>query len=155
METFFVNLSGVTGATPADTEGQGSIRDNDTATLSIIDAPAVVEGEDARFTVTLSNPSERVVTGNVTPLPDGTATGGPSCTGQYSPPDFDNSPIAFTFNPGAPLSQPIDVPTCDDFEFEDDETFIARLTSVAGAEVARRDAIGTIQDDDILTNVRP
>ena len=53
-ETFTVALSNPNGATLQDDTATGTIEDDDVPSLSIADAPAVEEGETARFAVRLS-----------------------------------------------------------------------------------------------------
>jgi VCBS repeat-containing protein len=75
-ETFFVNLSGVTNAVIIDSQGVGTIIDNDaTPTISNVSSDTEMEGTALVHTVTLSNPSSSDTTFSVS-LGGGTATGG-------------------------------------------------------------------------------
>ena len=60
VETFTVTLRNPSGATLADGTATGTINDNDVVSVSIADA-TVVEGNTARFDVTLSPASDRTV----------------------------------------------------------------------------------------------
>ena len=93
-ETFFLNLAGPTNATLADSQGLGTINDNDpTPTLSVDDV-TVLEGNtgtvNAIFTVTLSAPSGRTVTVDYATAND-TAV---------APGDYLATSGGLTFNPG-------------------------------------------------------
>ena len=82
IETFTVELSDPAGATLAAGAGTGTITDNDEdklPALSAGDAAPVVEGGTARIPVTLSAPSEQVVTVAFDTL-DGSAVAGADYT---------------------------------------------------------------------------
>jgi VCBS repeat-containing protein len=75
-ETFFVNLSGAVNAVIVDSQGVGTILDNDaTPTISTVSADSEIEGTALVHTVTLSNPSSITTTFAIS-LGGGTATGG-------------------------------------------------------------------------------
>jgi len=84
-ETFFVNLSGASGATIADAQATGTINDDDPLPAISIDDVSVTEGNSgttlASFTVSLSVPSGRLVavnyaTANGTASPEWTTARG-------------------------------------------------------------------------------
>ncbi len=92
-ETFFVNLSGASGATIADGQGQGTITNDDTApvgSLTIGDV-SVAEGNSgtvsARFTVTLSGTSSSAITVAYATA-NGTATAGTDYVGEVGDADL-------------------------------------------------------------------
>ena len=122
----------------------GTIVDDDQAAaavpaLSIADAKAV-EGKSVAFTVTLDN----AVAGGFTVTPtftDGTATQGA---------DYTANTTALDFAGTAGESVSFTVPTTDDADMEDDETFTVGL-SVSGTShgvTATATATGTIEDND-------
>ncbi|MCX9157098.1 retention module-containing protein, partial [Niveibacterium sp. 24ML] len=157
-ESFTVTLAGATGGAFENLALSGSsnsvttvIVDNDTPTLSISDA-AVIEGDFAVFTVTLSNAG----TGDVTFSPSliaGTAT-----------PGTDTSPAIEYFNGSAWLPVPpagitiaagdtsvqVRVATTDDALAEVDEYFSLRA-DVTGGLVANASATGTATISDEAT----
>src|SRR6185295_7405600 len=114
-ETFFVNLSGASGATVSDSQGQGTITNDDAASLSINDV-TVTEGNtgtvNANFTVTLSTTSSATVTVNWATA-DGTAT---------QPSDYTQGSSALTFNPGE-TTKTVTVVVKGDTVAEANETF--------------------------------
>ncbi|MCY4509512.1 MAG: hypothetical protein OXG35_21490, partial [Acidobacteria bacterium] len=122
-ETFTVTLSNPAGATIEDGSGIGTITDDDEEeddtttlpTLSIGDA-TVEEGEVAEFTVTLTGPR----TGSVTvaySTADGTADAGD---------DYTTTSGSLTFGTNE-SSKTISVPTIDDDDDEQAETFTVTL----------------------------
>ena len=136
-ETFFVDLSGPSGATLADAQGGGTIADDDgTPSLSIID-PAVVEGATATFTVTLAPASSLPVTVAYA-TSDVSAVAGS---------DYASASSTLTFAAGE-TSKTVDVPTVNDALAESSEQFRITLSAPSGATIG--DALGTatIIDDD-------
>jgi large repetitive protein len=140
-ETFFVNLSDATGATFDDSQGIGTIQnDEGIPTLEITDV-SMEEGDagttDFVFEVTLSNPSSTTVTVVYTTT-SGTAD---------HPDDYAHTTGTLTFDPGE-TSQTITVPVVGETLFEGDETFNVILTNPSGAAVADGEGLGTIGNDD-------
>ena len=124
-ETFFVNLSNLqtngSNVTLADSQGQGTINNDDSASISISDV-TITEGNsgttNAVFTVTLSNPVDTAIT-----LDYATADGTATTT------DNDYTAIAATpliFNAGE-TSKTITVAVNGDNQFESNETGSSRL----------------------------
>ena len=78
-EQFFVNLSGATNAPISDSQGVGTITDNDTSSLTINNPANALEGDagsvGVTFTVTMSLVNSRTVTVNYATA-SGTATSG-------------------------------------------------------------------------------
>jgi hypothetical protein len=143
-ETLFVNLTVPVNAQLADSQGLGTIVDNDAApTLSIGDA-SLSEGnsgtKNLNFTVSLSAVSGRNVTVQYATA-SGTAAAGS---------DYQSRSGTFTLLSGW-LSGTISVPLIGDTLVELDETLLVTLTGPSGATLADDQAIGTIQDDDILS----
>ncbi|MBI1766046.1 MAG: CSLREA domain-containing protein, partial [Acidobacteria bacterium] len=143
-ETFFVNLSNVTGgATLADNQGVGTITNDDTLpTLSINDV-TLNEGNSGTtaftFTITLAPASGATTTVNIATA-DGTAT---------APSDY-TTPIigtTFTFNPGE-TSKTATIQVNGDTTGEVNETFFVNLSSPVNATIADGQGLGTILNDD-------
>jgi hypothetical protein len=142
-ETFLVNLSGPVGATLADAQGQGTVRNDDTAalpTLRISDV-SLNEGnrgtKTARFFVTLSTTSASTVTVAFATA-DGTATAGS---------DYAARAGTLTFVPGARYKI-VDVTVYGDRTAEPNETLFVNLQSPVNATLADGQGRGTIRTDD-------
>ena len=144
-ETFFVNLSNAVGATVTDSQGQGTIRDNDHSSLSIADV-SLPEGQSgttgAVFTVTLEPAHDLTVTVHFS------VAGGTATQGQ----DYPFTAGTLTFPPGQ-TSQTITVPIFGDELREPSETFFVNLFNPTNANLADGTAIGTIVNDDPTADV--
>ena len=153
-EAFTVRLSSPSNATLADDSGAGTIEDDDEGdgngdnggdpslpTLSIADAAAAVEGETARFTVTLSPASEETVTVGYQ-THQGSA---------HTSLDFVGTSGTLTFTAGV-TEQFIDVQTSEDTTDEPEESFTVALSEPINATLADDPEIGVgrIVDDDPL-----
>jgi large repetitive protein len=140
-ETVLVNLSGATGgATISDTQGTGTINDNDVAaSFAISDATAVTEGGNLIYTVTKTGAGAASI--NYASA-SGTATSGT---------DFTATSGTLTFT-SAQTSQTISVPTTNDSTAESNETVLMNLSgATGGATIADTQGSGTITDDDTTT----
>ncbi|MFM6677489.1 MAG: Calx-beta domain-containing protein, partial [Microcystis panniformis] len=154
-ETFFLNLSNLqangSNVTLADNQGQGTINNDDSASIAITDV-TVTEGNsgttNAVFTVTLSNPIDTAITLNYATA-DGTAT------------TADNDYIAIattslTFNAGE-TSKTITVAVNGDTKVESNETFFVNLSNLQtngrNVTIADNQGQGTITDDDTLQSI--
>jgi len=143
-ETFFVNLSNATNATIADSQGEGTITDDDAPppTLTISD-PTVVEGDSgsvtAQFILTLDAPSNETITVDYT-TNDGTATAGD---------DYTAASGTVTFDPND-TSETVSITVLGDTADEADETFTVDLSNAQDVTLAETQGTGTIQDDDPL-----
>jgi VCBS repeat-containing protein len=139
-ETFFVNLSGATNATIADSQGIGTIIDNDAVpTIQSVSAASATEGGSLVHTITLSNGSS-VATTYAYSLGGGTASSGV---------DYN---AAVTFSNGVTLSGGIltvpagvtsftaTIASIQDTIDEPNETYNLTVGGVTG--------VGTINDDD-------
>jgi hypothetical protein len=145
-ETFVVNLSSPSEATIADSQGVGTIQNDDvpsTPAISINDV-SVTEGNigntTATFNVTLSQISNQAVTVNYTTA-DNTAT---SASNDYT---ATSGTVTFPANNATP--QTITVQVKGDTTVEPNETFVVNLSSPSGATIADSQGVGTIQNDDI------
>lgn len=143
-ETFWVDLSGASGATIEDGQGRGTIRDDDapppTPSLSVGDV-SVNEGQTgtvaAVFNVSLSVASAQPVT-----LAYATSNG----TAQ-APSDYTASSGTLTI-PAGTLGRTVSVPVLGDTAVEANETFNIDVSSVVGATVVDGRGVGTIVNDD-------
>jgi hypothetical protein len=157
-ETFFVNLTNPTVATIGDGQGLGTIVDDDTTSVSIADASAN-EGDAGSttmpFTVSLSAPNSQVVTVNFATSSTGAAN--PATSGGACGPGADyvaQGSGTLTFNPGAALSQTVNVAICGDLidevnePTEPNESFFVNLSGPVNATIADGQGIGTIVEDD-------
>jgi hypothetical protein len=140
-ETFVVNLSGATNATIADSQGVGTITDNDATPSLVINNVSVTEGntgtQNAVFTVTLSAASGQTVTVNYATA-NGTATAGS---------DYVARSGTLTFNPGT-TTQTIPVTVNGDTVVEANETFVVNLSGATNATIADSQGVGTIVNND-------
>jgi hypothetical protein len=142
-ETFVVNLTNGVGANVTDSQGLGTITNDDSVvvpTVTIADV-SIVEGNAGTtnlvFTVTLSAPSASNVTVDFSTA-DVSATAGADYTG-----------VAGTVTITAGLtSQTIAVPIIGDLLVEGDETFVVNLANPTNATITDNQAVGTITDDD-------
>ncbi len=141
-ETFTVDLSNASAATVSDSQGIGTITNDDPLpSLSIGDA-ALAEGNsgtaDASFTVTLSAPSGRAVTVDYATA-DGTATTAGN--------DYTATAGTLTI-PAGSTTGTITVPVKGDTAHEPDETFFVDLSNPGNATIADAQGLGTITNDD-------
>jgi hypothetical protein len=146
-ETFVVNLSGVSGATIADAQGQGMIVNDDVTpppplpTVSIDDV-SVNEGNAgtsaATFTVTLSAAPSGIVTVNYATA-DATATGGG---------DYVAGSGTLTFAIGE-TTKTVAITVNGDTVVEPNETFLVNLSAASGATIADAQGQGTVVNEDV------
>ncbi len=149
-ETFFLNLSNLqangSNVILADNQGQGTITNDDSASIAISDV-TITEGNsgttNAVFTVTLSNAVDTAVTVNYA-----TANGTATTT------DNDYTAIAATpliFNAGE-TSKTITVAVNGDNQVESNETFFVNLSNLQtngrNVTLADNQGQGTILNDD-------
>jgi Calx-beta domain len=140
-ETYVVNLSGATNATIADTQGLGTIVNDDTAPSLTINDVSITEGNtgtaNVTFTATLSAASGKTVTVGYATA-DGTAT---------APADYTLATGTLTFNPGV-LTRTFTVAVAGDTRDEFDETFASNLSAPVNATIADAQGVATILDND-------
>ncbi|MBZ0093975.1 MAG: retention module-containing protein [Sulfuricella sp.] len=143
-ETFAVNLSGASAATIADSQGVGTIVDNDNQPVVVsVSDETVMEGNTATFTVTLSNPSTQTVTVDFTTA-NGTAISGGAGVGEN---DYGSTSGTLTFGPGQTVAT-VAVTTNEDTVFEGSEQFALNIANPVNATIADSQGIGTILDND-------
>ena len=143
-ETFFVNLTNPTNASISDSQGIGTITNDDSQpTISINDVSAN-EGDsgttNAEFTVSLSNASSQTITVNYATA-DNTATAGN---------DYSSAAGTLTFTPGQ-MSQAVSIGINGDVLNEDSVAFNVNLTAPNNATINDAQGVGTIVDDDAPT----
>jgi len=143
-ETFILNLSNPVGALLVDSQGIGTIVDDDpfTPPPSIsINNVAIAEGNsgssNAVFTATLSAASPFTVSVDVFTA-NGTAT---------APVDYQSAATTLIFLPGVTTAN-FSVPVNGDTTPEGNETFFVNLTGAINATISVAQGTGTINDDD-------
>jgi hypothetical protein len=141
-ETVFVNLSGASGgATIGDTQGIGTIIDNDSGgsapSFSINDKSAF-EGSSMTFTVTKAGTASSSLMVNYATA-NGTAT---------TPSDYAAKSGTLTFAAGD-VTKTITITLGGGTGFEGDELFYVNLSAASGgATIIDAQGVGTIWDDD-------
>nr|WP_225042250.1 putative Ig domain-containing protein [Xanthomonas campestris] len=147
-ETFFVNVSNISGAGVSDAQGQGTIVNDDALPSLSINDVSVNEGNSgtttATFTVTLSAASGQTVLVNYASA-DGTATAGS---------DYVARSGTLTFAPGT-TAQGVAITVNGDTAVEPNETFSVGLSGASNASIARATGAGTILNDDVVVTVGP
>jgi CSLREA domain-containing protein len=150
-DIFHVNLSNASGATINDAQGQGTITNDDSTTVSISDA-TVTEGNsgtvNANSNVTLTKASAEQITVSYATA-NNTATTGDN--------DFAAASGTVTFAPGE-TSKPVAVTVNGDAKVEANETFHVNLSNIVGNDANVPDptfsdnqGLGTINNDDSAT----
>ena len=139
-ESFLVNVSGVKGATVADAQAVGTIRNDDTV-LGIADA-TVAEGNSGTktlaFAVKLSAPSANPVTFNLATANSTAAAGS----------DYIALALSGQSIPAGSTLKVFNVTINGDIVREVNETFVLNVGSVMGAVIGDAQAVGTIANDD-------
>ncbi len=155
QETFEVNITGAetdttnTALTVTTSQGIGTIDDDDAVPTVSIDSVTVDEGDNAVFTVSLTNPSSEDITVTFT-VDDATAV----VTDDYTVP----ATLTVTI-PAGDSSASITVATVEDTTNEPQETFEVNITNAetdttnTGLTVTTPQGIGTIDDDDAVPTV--
>ncbi len=143
-ETFFVNLSGAVNAFVVDSQGIGTITDDDPPPTVSIGDVSINEGQNGTtafsFVLTLSAPSGKNARVNYATA-DGSAT--------LANNDYQSSSGLATFAPGQ-TSMMITILVNGDTANESTETFQVNLSNAAAATIGDGQGIGTIVDDDGL-----
>ncbi len=143
-ETFFVNITNVTGATVTDGQGQGTIVNDDAAPNLTINDVSLNEGNAGTttftFTVSLSAPAGA---GGVT-FDIATANNSAVAPGDYTAKSLTSQTI-----PAGSSTYTFDVLVNGDTTPETDETFFVNLTNITNAIGTDTQGQGTIVNDDI------
>ena len=141
-ETYTVDLSNITGglATIGDAQGDGTITDNDAASITIDDVSVAEGAGTATFTVTLNN----AVAGGFDV--DYTTTDGTALAGS----DYTAASGTLTFAGTAGETESIIVTITDDVVVESSETYTVDLSNITGglATIGDAQGDGTITDND-------
>jgi 6-phosphogluconolactonase (cycloisomerase 2 family) len=141
-EGFVVNLTAPTNATIADSQGAGTITNDDSQPTIAINDRSFAEGNSGTtpfvFTVSLSNLSYQAVTVNYAAA-DGTATAADA--------DYQAASGTLTIAAGG-SSGTLTVNANGDTKFETNETFVVNLTAPTNATIADNQGTGTITNDD-------
>ncbi len=138
-EDFLVTLSNPTTATLQDPFGLCTIRDDDTANISINDVTGVEDNRgtsNAVFTVTLSTVSAQKVT-TAFATQDGSAK---------APADYTARNGTLTI-PAGTMTGTITIPIASDSLKEANETFTVRLSNASSGVIVDDSGTGTIQDN--------
>jgi uncharacterized repeat protein (TIGR01451 family) len=143
-ETFFVNVTNVTGANVTDGQGQGTIVNDDVAPNLTINDVSLNEGNAGTttftFTVSLSAPAPA---GGVT-FDIATANSSAVAPGDYTAKSLTSQTI-----PAGSSTYTFDVLVNGDTTPETDETFLVNVTNVTNAIVTDGQGQGTIVNDDL------
>ena len=143
-ETFTVNLSNPTNATIADSQGVGTIIDNDPLPSVSVSDCTTLEGNAGShpcpFSVVLTPASGRTVSVAYATA-DGTATAGS---------DYIAANGTVTF-PAGSTQQVVNVDVLGDTVAEPDETFFVNLSAPSNAGISDGQGVGVIQNDDIVS----
>ncbi|AFZ37589.1 conserved repeat domain protein [Stanieria cyanosphaera PCC 7437] len=141
-ETFFVNLSSATNATIIDSQGIGTILNDDNIALLAINDVSVTEGNSGTkiltFTVTRSGLTTSAVTVNY-------ATANNTATTANN--DYVSTSGTLSFASGE-TSKTISVTINGDTPPEADETFFVNLSNATNATIIDSQGVGTILNDD-------
>ncbi len=143
-ETFTVTLSAVTGASVADGQAIGTIRNDDAASSPMLSVGNVslTEGNSgtklATFTISLSQAAAGSVSYSIATA-NATATAGS---------DYVASSLVGQVIPAGQLSKTFSVTVNGDTTLEGSERFRVNLSGVSGAGVADAQGVATIQNDD-------
>lgn len=143
VETFFLNLSSPVNAVISDSQGVGTIIDNDAQGFSVSDT-TVLEGDsgttDATFIVSLSSPQAIVTT-----VVFSTGAGGDTATTADN--DYQPTTGTLTFAPGQ-TQQSVVVAVNGDTTIEPDEFFTVTLSNPTNTVLLNPTGTGNILDDD-------
>jgi hypothetical protein len=145
-QDFFVTLANPQNGTVTDSQGKGTILDDDDPPHVSVDDLTVPEGDlgtsFAPFTISLDNLTEKMVTVHYGTT-DGSAIAGQDYESTSGTVTFDPS----TFEEHAP-EQTILVPIDGDTTYEGNETFGVDLSDPDNASIGKGHGTGTIADDD-------
>ncbi len=141
-ETFTVNLNGATNASISDSQGVGTISNDDAQPTISINDVTLAEGNSGTtlfsFTVTLSNISFQTITVAYAAA-DSSATAADS--------DYAATSGTLTFSPGQ-TSHLVNISVSGDAKFEANETFAVNLSSPTNATIVDGSVAGGITNDD-------
>jgi hypothetical protein len=154
---FTVQLSSPTTGTITRGIGTATIRSDDPQPTITVNDTTVAEGDtgfvNAVFDVTLSNPSYQPIWLDYVTAPGGSATGGPTPTGDV---DYRNTTGQLRWLPGNNFPQQILVPVRGDVVHEGDEDFQVQLTphnALLSTPTSAPAVTATITDDDPVPTI--
>ena len=140
-EIFFVNLSNASGAIIADSQGVGTILNDDDGGLLSVNNVNKAEGNSGTtaftFTVSLQNATTKIVSVDY-------ATAANTATAAS---DYTAVSGRLSFAPGE-TSKTVTVNVNGDTTVEPDETFVVNLSNAFNAAIGNGQGIGNILDDD-------
>jgi uncharacterized repeat protein (TIGR01451 family) len=142
-ESFVVNLYNPTQGAVTDSQGLGTITNDDANPTITINDPSVVEGNSGStnmpFVITLSNPTSITLSVPFS-LANGTATVGS---------DYQTNGGSFSVFPGQTTAS-VSIGIFGDTTVEPNETFFMNLGNTTGATIGKPQGTGTIVNDDGL-----
>ena len=152
-EAFVVNLSNPSGATLADGQATGTIRNDDCSAtgqpqLSIADA-TTTEGASGTKNLSFKVTQSAAIACPVT-FAFATANGSATAGSDYAAVSLAGQTIA-----AGQVSRNISVPILGDTVVEPDENFTATISQASGATIADGSAVGTIRNDDCSASAQP
>jgi VCBS repeat-containing protein len=142
-ETFFVNLSSSVNANIGDSQGTGTIQNDDPQPNVSIDDVPIPEGSGGGTTNFIFTVTQDAVSGLDTTVNFSTADGTAVAPGDYA------AQTGSVMIPAGDLTATITVAVVADNLDEDDETFNVNLTGATNAAVNDGTGVGTIQNDDV------
>ena len=144
QETFYVNLTGSSGALIIGNSAPGTINDTDPDPSVSIANVTRAEGNSFQttfeFVLTPSFRSEKVISVHY-------ATASGSATSSGSTKDFNADSFSANIYPNH-ITGSVIIYVLGDTRNESDETFFVNLTNPSGATIADNQAVGTILDDE-------
>ncbi len=147
-ETFAVNLSTAVNASIADSQGVGTITDNDAAPVLTINDVTLTEGNSgtqaAVFTVTRTGTTANTITVNYA-----TANGSPAAS---SGSDYVAKSGTLTFAPSV-ATQTVSIVVNGDVLNEVNETFYVNLSNATNASIGDSRGVGTIVNNDAVPSI--
>ena len=147
-QTFFVNLTNVSGALLGDGHGVGTIQNDDNPTLSINDVSLAEGNADTKlftFTVSLSATAAAPVTFDIATADDTAQDDNPAASEDH---DYVGRSETAQVIPAGQSTYSLDVTVNGDENIEPHETFFVNVTNVSGAIAGDGHGVGTIQNDD-------
>jgi hypothetical protein len=142
-ETLFMNLSAVSGVAIADSQGTGTIVENDAVPNITVDDPVVAEN-NGPMTFTISLDAAAAVDTSVDyATSDNTATAGADYTAKSGT----------AVIPAGSTSTTVNVALLDDAVYEGDETLNLDLSGAVNGSISDAQGQGTITDDDAAPTI--
>jgi hypothetical protein len=159
-ETFVVNLSGAVNAAISDTQGSGTISNDDIANDISIGDVTLDEGNSGQttfnFPVTLVTNNDCDIAPNSVTVNYTTANGSGGSAATLADSDYQLAfgTLTFTPNPGGPpQTQFISVLVNGDCKPEGNETFVVNLSGAVNAAISDTSGSGTISNDEAANDI--